>query len=177
VCDIDWERANVVGLTHPLPPNLLPSQSKWARLSALRSLRVGPPGRPTRHQASGLPPSGSKGMTSTPPSPEARVALESRTLVPVTGQAEAEGRERVNKRVQRFPTRTPPTPNLASCGPKGDQRGWPGDSAGSSQDRTEHALGECVRGCRPYIPQPLPSPSRGCTPAGSRPGRAVPKAL
>lgn len=36
------------------------------------------------------------------------------------------------------------TPNLVSCGPKGDQNGWPGDSAGSSQDCTEHALGECV---------------------------------
>lgn len=76
-----------------------------------------------------------------------------------------------------IPTHTSPTPNFVSCGPKGDQSDWPGDSAGSSQDRTEHALGECVRGCRPYIPQPLPSPSRGCTPAGSWSGLAVPSTI
>lgn len=76
-----------------------------------------------------------------------------------------------------IPTLIPPTHNLANCGPKGDQSGWSDDSAGSSQDCTEHALGECVRGCRPYIPQPLPSPSRGCTPAGSRSRLAVPKAI
>lgn len=177
MCDIDCERANVAGLTHPLPPNLLPARSKCARLSALRFPESrstwqtdAPPGlwlSTRREQGYDIHAPISRGQSGS--GKQSRGASHRPGRGPGTRKGEQEGTE--------IPTFIPPTPNLASCGPKGDQNGWPGDSAGSSQDCTEHALGEYVRGCRPYIPQPLPSPSRGYTPAGSRSGLAVPKAI
>nr|KAF6495854.1 hypothetical protein HJG63_010189 [Rousettus aegyptiacus] len=62
-----------------------------------------------------------------------------------------------DRRGPRLLLARPATPNFASPGRGGGLEAR--DSAGSSQGRTEHALGECVRGCGLWAlrsPQPLP---------------------
>lgn len=135
VCDSECARANVPRLTHPLPPSLLAAPGPCARGAHKE--------RGSTWQTTTLPGlwpygRGQWGMTSTPRCPAAGKVEESRTRLRQR-QGRGQGHRRATDGRSALHSRTP-RPQLLELGARAAS-----DSAGSSQDRTEHALGECAR--------------------------------